>query len=82
MGLISALITAPIAPLRGVVAAARQIEQQAEDEFYDPVTIRRQIEQVERLRADGALSEDEAVAWEDELVERLIVARGRPQRER
>ena len=82
MGLITGLLTAPIAPLRGVVAAARQIQQAAEDEFYDPVTIRGQIEQVEKMRADGALSEDEATAWEDELVERLIVARDRPSRKR
>lgn len=82
MGLITGLLTAPVAPLRGVVAAARQIQQAAEDEFYDPATIRRQVEQVEKMRADGALSEAEATAWEDELVERLIVARDRQSRRR
>ncbi len=37
MGLISGILGLPIAPLRGVVAAAEQIRRQAEEEFYDPV---------------------------------------------
>ena len=81
MGLISGILGLPIAPLRGVVAAAEQVHRQAEEEFYDPVRIRQQIEEVERLRGEGVLSDEEAVMWEDELVERLLVARDRPGRE-
>ena len=81
MGLISGILGLPVAPLRGVVAAAEQIRRQAEEEFYDPVTIRQQLENVERLREEGVLTDDEAVMWEDELVERLLVARDRPGRE-
>lgn len=82
MGLITGILGLPLAPLRGVVAAAEQIQREAEDQFYDPVAIRQQLERVDRLRSDGTLTEDEAVAWEDELVERLLVAqerRGRSQ---
>jgi Gas vesicle protein G len=81
VGLISGLFGLPLAPLRGVVAAAEQVRQQAEDEFYDPDTIRRQIEEVGRLRETGDLTDDEAMMWEDELVERLLIARDRPRRE-
>ena len=81
MGLISGIVGLPIAPLRGVLAAAEQIRRQAEEEFYDPVRIRQQLEQVDRMRRDGTLTDDEAIAWEDELVERLMVARDRPGRE-
>jgi cytochrome c-type biogenesis protein CcmH/NrfG len=81
MGLISRILTLPVAPLQGVVAAADQVRRQAEEEFYDPVAIRRQLEEVERLKAEGTLTEEEAVSWEDELVERLLVARDRPGRE-
>ena len=81
MGLISGILGLPIAPLRGVLAAAEQVHHQAEEEFYDPVRIRQQIEEVERLRGEGVLSDEEAVMWEDELVERLLVARDRPGRE-
>jgi hypothetical protein len=82
MGLITGIFGLPLAPLRGVVAAAEQIQREAEDQFYDPVAIRQQLERVDRMRSEGTLTEDEAVAWEDELVERLLVAqerRGRSQ---
>ena len=78
MGLITGLLTLPIAPLRGVVAAAEQVRRQAEEEFYDPVRIRAQLEDVELRRQDGRLTDEEAEAWEEELVERLLVARDRP----
>lgn len=81
MGLISGILGLPLAPLRGVVAAAEQIQQQAEDEFYDPANIRAQLEDVQRRREAGELAPDDADAWEDELVERLLTARDRPLRE-
>ena len=80
MGLIRGLVTLPLAPVRGVVAVAEQVRRRAEDELYDPWRIRSELEHVERLRAEGALTEEEATAWEDELVERLLVARDRPDR--
>lgn len=82
MGLITGIAGLPVAPLRGVLAAAGQVRDQAEEEFYDPVRIRQQLEQVDRMRRDGTLDDDEATAWEDELVERLLVARDRPRKER
>jgi hypothetical protein len=81
MGLISGLLGLPLAPLRGTIAVAEQIQRQAEEEFYDPVRIRNQIAEVDRQRAAGELSDEEATIWEDELVERLMVARSRPRKE-
>lgn len=81
MGLITGILGLPLAPLRGVVAAAEQVRRAAEDQFYDPVVIRQQLEEVERQRQDGLLTDEEAMMWEDELVERLIAARDRPRRE-
>jgi len=77
VGLITGLVTWPLAPLRGVVAVAEQVQRQAEEEFYDPVRIREQLAAVQRRRADGELTDEEATATEDELVARLIVARER-----
>ena len=79
MGLITGILGLPLAPLRGTVAVAEQILRQAEEDFYDPARIRAQLEEVARQRASGALSEEEADAWEDELVERLMVGRNRPR---
>ena len=78
MGLITGLLTLPLAPVRGTVWVAEQVLEQAEEEYYDPAKIRRQLEQVDRLRESGELSEEEATAREDELVERLMVGRSRP----
>jgi len=77
MGLITGLLTLPIAPVRGVAAVAEQIRRQAESEFYDPAVIRRQLEDVDRRREAGELTEEEATAWEDELVARLMEGRHR-----
>jgi hypothetical protein len=81
VGLITGILGLPLAPLRGTVWIAEQIRQQAEDELYDPATIRAQLEDVDRARAAGELSDEEATQLEDELVERLMVARSRPHRE-
>jgi hypothetical protein len=76
MGLLTGLLTLPLAPLRGTVAIAEQILRQAEEAYYDPAAIRRELEQVDALRAAGEISEEEATAWEDQLIERMMVARG------
>lgn len=76
MGLLTGLLTLPIAPLRGTVAVAEQVLRQAEEAYYDPAAIRRELEQVDQLRADGEITEEEAIAWEDQLIERMMVARG------
>jgi hypothetical protein len=77
MGLITGLLTLPLAPLRGTIAVAELIKQQAEREFYDPGNIRRRLEEVDRMRAASALSEAEAEAIEDELVDRLVTSQRR-----
>ena len=78
MGLITGLLTLPLAPVRGTAWVAQQILDQAEEEFYDPAKIRRQLDDVDRRRENGELTDDEATALEDELVDRLLVSRTRP----
>jgi hypothetical protein len=77
MGLLTGLLTLPIAPLRGTVAIAEQVLKQAEEIYYDPATVRAELERVDQLRADGEIDEDEAAAWEEELIERLMIGQGR-----
>jgi chorismate mutase len=81
VGLITGILGLPLAPVRGTIWVAEQIRQQAEDELYDPARIREQLEAVDRARTEGDLTDDEATRLEDELVERLMVARTRPSRE-
>jgi hypothetical protein len=77
MGLITAILTLPVAPLRGTVAVAEQVLRAAEDEFYDPQRIRAQLEDVERRREAGELTDEEAMAWEDVLIERMMIGSAR-----
>lgn len=77
MGLLTGLLTLPIAPVRGTIWVAEQVRQQAEREYYDPNNIRRQLEDVERMREDGELSDEDAELMEDELLERLMESRAR-----
>ncbi|TCO51301.1 gas vesicle protein GvpG [Kribbella antiqua] len=81
MGLITNLLTLPLAPVRATVALAEQIRRQAESEYYDPARIRLQLEQIEALRENGTLSPDDAAAMEEELIARLLVANDRRQGE-
>lgn len=72
MGLFSSLVSLPLAPARGVVWAAEKVREEAEREYYDPGTIRRQLEEVAEAREAGALDDAEADALEEALVARLV----------
>ena len=72
MGLITGILGLPTAPLRGTVRIAEVVLQQAEETYYDPAVVRRQLEDVAHAREVGALSDAEADWWEEELVARLM----------
>jgi Gas vesicle protein G len=72
MGLISGLLTLPLAPIRGTVWVAEKIQEEAEREFFDPASIESALEAVEAQRDAGLISEEEADVLEEELVQRLI----------
>ncbi len=72
MGLFTGLLTLPLAPVRGVVWIAGQIQQYAEEQYYDPVRIRAELERVDEARRSGELTEEECVEWENELLGRLM----------
>jgi hypothetical protein len=76
MGLITGLLTLPLAPVRGTVWIAERLEEQARAELNDDSEIRAQLIELEELRATGTVDEEQLVAAEDELVERLMELRG------
>jgi hypothetical protein len=81
MGLITGILGLPLAPVRGTVWVAEQVLEQAEEEYYDPAKIRAQLDEVDRMRREGELSEEEAMLMEDELVDRLLEGQSRLRRE-
>lgn len=76
MGLITGLLTLPLAPVRGTVWLAERIQEQAEEELYDESAIRNALLELEAARQAGELDEQEVAAAEDALIERLMTMRG------
>lgn len=76
MGLITGLLTLPLAPVRGTVWIAERILEQAEAELNDEDTILAQLMEIDAARQAGELGEQEAAEAENILLARLIAARG------
>ena len=76
MGLITGLLTLPLAPVRGTVWLAERIQEQAEAELYDESAITASLQELDALRQTGELDETEIAQAEDALIERLMAIRG------
>jgi hypothetical protein len=75
MGLISGLLTLPLAPVRGVAWVGEQVAAEADRELDDEGRIR---DDLARLQTDfelGKLDETEFEQLEDELLEQLALVR-------
>lgn len=77
MGFFSGLVTAPLAPVRGVLWLAEVLQEQAEAQLYDPGRIAAEMQQVADDVASGAITEEEAAAREEELIDRLRAGQAR-----
>jgi hypothetical protein len=75
MGLITGLLTLPLAPIRGTVWIAERLYEQAEGELNDERTIQAQLMEIQAAREAGEIDEATAAEAEDILLERLIAAR-------
>jgi hypothetical protein len=77
VGLITGLLTLPLAPVRGVVWLAQIIQAEAENyDQLDEPSILAALQELELAREAGEFSEDEIEEAENALVERLMVLRG------
>jgi hypothetical protein len=75
MGLISGLLTLPLAPVRGVAWIGEQVAMEAERELDDETQVRRALTQLEMDLELGRIGEREFEELEDQLLERLTRAR-------
>ena len=76
MGLFTALLTLPLAPVRGTVWFAEKLQEQAELELYDESAIEAGLLELQVARESGAYEESEIEEAEDALIERLMELRG------
>lgn len=77
MGLLWNILSLPLAPVRGTVWVAEQVRDEAERQYYDAGTIRRELDAVARARESGELTGEEAAAREERLIARLLEANRR-----
>jgi len=71
MGLITGLLTLPLAPVRGVMWVGEQLQQEAERELDQPARVRRELAALQAAFERGELDEDEFERREDELLDEL-----------
>ncbi|MBB2772213.1 MULTISPECIES: gas vesicle protein GvpG [Mycolicibacterium] len=72
MGLFSAILLAPLLPVRGVISLAEVIQRQVEQEMNDPARTRAQLEALAEARDSGEISaEEEKAAQREILAERM-----------
>lgn len=74
MGLITGVLTLPLAPVRGLAWVAGQLQDEAEDQLYNEDRIRAELLQLELDSEDGLVDEAERTRREDDLFARLEVA--------
>lgn len=71
MGLITGLITLPLAPVRGTVWIAERLLEEVERQLNDPEAIEQQLLDAEARNERGEITDDELEQIEDELLRRL-----------
>jgi chorismate mutase len=74
VGLLTGILTLPLAPLRGTIWVAERLLEEAERELDDPARIEEQLLEAEALHAQGEISDDEYEELEDALMRRLTAS--------
>ena len=81
MGLFKELVLLPLAPVRGTAWVAEQIADEADRRLYDEDNIKREMVQLEIDHEEGAIGDEERERMENDLLERLAIARQRAAEE-
>jgi hypothetical protein len=71
MGLITGLLTLPLAPVRGTVWVAEQLANEAERQLREASSPRRRLIEAERRLELGVLSVEEYEAIEEDVLDAL-----------
>jgi hypothetical protein len=80
------LLTLPYAPVRGLTALVKVVAREAESQQYNPVNIRRELEELDRAAAAGDITPEERDRGQQQVLDRLTgpaagADRTPPQRE-
>jgi hypothetical protein len=75
MGIITGLITLPLAPVRGTAWLAEKLAEEAERQMYDESRLRGELMQLELDHDDGLVDDEAYEARLDDLLEAITQAR-------
>jgi hypothetical protein len=74
VGIITGLLTLPLAPVRGVMAIAELLAEEADRELAEASSPQRALAELEAARAAGEISEEDFAKLEGELIDEMIAA--------
>jgi hypothetical protein len=77
VGLITGLLTLPLAPVRGVALVAEVLAEEANRQLAEAQSPERALADLEAARAAGELSDEQFEALEAQLIDEMIAARAR-----
>jgi hypothetical protein len=75
MGILTGLLTLPLAPVRGVAWIAEELAEEATRQLYDESRLRRELLELEMDHDAGLVSDKDYQASADDLIARLRAAR-------
>jgi Gas vesicle protein G len=75
VGLITSLVTWPLAPVRGVMALGELIQRRVNEEIHSPARTRRLLEDLEDARSRGEITPEQ----ERQAQEQILTARMSPR---
>lgn len=73
MDLLTLLFRLPFLPVKGFIRLAELIQDEAERQLHDPANVRHQLEEADRLRSTGEISQDEVSRIEYQATARMGV---------
>ncbi|MEU3725418.1 gas vesicle protein GvpG [Streptomyces sp. NPDC031705] len=71
MGLLSGLVTAPLAPVRAAIWVAQRVADKAAEEYYDPAPVWAALGELDSRLRSGEIDQDGFDRAEEELLDRL-----------
>jgi hypothetical protein len=72
MGIFTAILTLPLAPVRGTVWVAELLAEEADRELQAAHSPQRALAELEAARAAGELTDEEFAEAEEELVDAML----------
>ncbi|HLX51407.1 MAG TPA: gas vesicle protein GvpG [Streptosporangiaceae bacterium] len=72
MNLLTLPFRLPLLPVQGLMKLAEIIQDEAEQEYYNPAAVRHELEEAEWEAATGQISEEDVAQQEEQAVGRLI----------